>query len=157
MTRYDRARSFALLSFALLAGCAGLATRPLPPKVEVEGVRVMVDQGGETRLRVRLDVANPNAYEIAIRRIEASLRIEDRLVALATLPEPVLLPASGNAKVEVEARPDFAALRDVLDRILRRLRAGYEVSGFAVVQEGMRLDFRKRGELPIADLLGRMR
>jgi LEA14-like dessication related protein len=147
----------ALGAAALVAACAALAPRPLPPKVEVEAVRLAIGPAGEPRLGVRLAVDNPNAYAVSIQSIDAELRVEDVPVATAFLPAPVTLVASGRTRVDVEARPDPAALRPVMERMLRSLRAGYEVTGSAVIQSGVRLDFHRRGELPLADLLGRLR
>ena len=139
-----------------LAGCAALAPRPLPPKVQVDSVTTVVGPTGDILFRVRLDVQNPNAYDVAIRSIDAQVRVEDQPIATASLPAPAVLTGSMSTRVDVEARPDFNALAAAFDRILRRLALRYEVTGYAVVQD-MRVDFAKRGELPIADFLGRLR
>ncbi len=120
-------------------------------------MRLILDAAGEPRVRMLLDVTNPNPFAITLRSVEARLSIADVAVASVSLTEPVILPPSGSAHVEAEARPDFAALRQAIERVLRRLVAAYEVAGMAVVQDGIRLEFRKRGDLPLADLLGRIR
>jgi len=146
-----------LAAMLSLAACAAVGTRPLPPRVEVEGVRLAAAPSGDPVVDVRLGVDNPNAFPVSIRSIDATIRIEDVAIAVASLPAPVTLVASGRTMLDVEARPDIAALRQVVERLLRTLRAGYEVAGSAVIQDGMRLDFRRRGDLPIADLLRRLR
>jgi len=150
-------RLFFLSVVLVLCGCAAVRPRPLPPKVEVDTVSFAVAPVGEVRLRVSLDVTNPNAYDIPIASIDATFRLEDTVVATATLANPVTLPASGKTFVEIEARPDFAAMRQVMERVLRRMSAHYEVTGAAVVQNGVRLPFTKRGEVALADLLGNLR
>ena len=151
------ARLFALCCVIVLAGCAAMLSRPLPPKVQVDSVAVSAGTDGEMRLRIRLDVQNPNAYGIAVRAIEAEIRVEDEAVAHALLPSPVLLAASGATKVEVEARPDLQALGRVMPRVLRRLTVQYEVVGYAVIEDRSPVEFRRRGELPLLDLIGRTR
>jgi LEA14-like dessication related protein len=146
----------ALACCVLVAGCAALAPRPLPPKVQVDSVTTVVGPTGDIAFRVRLDVQNPNAYDVAIRSIDAQIRVEDQPIATASLPAPAVLTASASTRVDVEARPDFNALAAAFDRILRRLALRYEVTGYAVVQD-TRVDFAKRGELPIGDFLGRVR
>lgn len=155
---YSNPRAWvSILVVAALAACAAIPSRPLPPKVEVQGIRVVVAPTGEPRFRVLLDVRNPNPYDIAIATIEARIRLEDQDVAAAGLPAPVTLAGAGETQVEIEARPDFAALRTAVDRMLRKLAGHYEVMGYAIVQDGIRLDFRREGDLPLASLLGRMR
>ena len=149
-------RILLLVACLALAACASVVQRPLPPKVQVDSVGTVVASSGDTRFRLRLNVSNPNPYDVAIRAIEATIRVEDQPIAIANLPEPVVLKASTDTKVDVDARPDFNALAAAFDRVLRRLAARYEVTGYATVQD-MRLDFVKRGELPIGDLLGRLR
>ncbi|MEP7205388.1 MAG: LEA type 2 family protein [Casimicrobiaceae bacterium] len=138
-------------------GCASLGPRPLPPRVEVAGVRLVAGSADELRVRVLLDVRNPNPFAVALRSIEARFDIEEIAVATAELPAPVMLEASGTTRVEVEARADLGALRQVVSRVLRKLAATYDVVGVAVVQDGVRLNFRKHGDLPLADLVGRPR
>ena len=154
-------RSAVVAGAIVLAGCASLGPRPLPPKVYVDSVQTVVGSNGDTRFRVRLDVNNPNAYDVAVSAIEATVRIEDQAIATANLPQPVVLKASAESKLDIEARPDFNALAKAFDRMLRRLAIAYEVTGFAVIdarQSGdMRIPFGKRGELPLSDFLGRLR
>ena len=157
MSEMKLSRLVLLVCVLACAGCASLATRPVPPKVEVDAVRFALTATGEARIRVALDVQNPNPYDIAVRSIDAAFRIEDVPVATATLLNAATLPASGRTYVEIEARPDVGALREVLDRALRKLSASYEITGTAVVQDGVRLEFRRRGDIALTDLLGRLR
>lgn len=154
-------------------GCASIVARPLPPKVQVESVRAVVMPGGETRFRVRLDVQNPNDFSVSVQNIEAHLRVEDQAVATANLADPVVLAAAGDSKVEIEARPDFVALGNAFDRILKRLALRYDVTGYVIIgtkehalpsdapaagrDDGMRLNFSKSGEMPLSDFVGRLR
>ena len=153
----DRLRIAALVACLALAACASLVQRPLPPRVQVDGVSTIIGTAGDTRFRVRLNVTNPNAYDVAIRSIDATLLVEDQAIASATLADAVVLKAAADTKVDVEARPDFTALAAAFDRIMRRLAVRYEVTGHAVVQDSTRLTFAKRGELPITEFLGRFK
>jgi LEA14-like dessication related protein len=136
------------------AGCAALAPRPLPPKVELAGLRVTRLAPADTRIRIALDVQNPNAYALAVSALDATVTVEGERFATATLASPITLAATADTRVELEARTDFAAVAAVADRVARERKARYEVAGSAVVQDGLRLPFAKRGELPVGDLLG---
>jgi hypothetical protein len=66
----------------------------------------------------------------------------------------VTLEASAETRIELDVRADLLAVAAVADRVSKERKARYEVTGSAVVQEGRRLPFAKRGELPVGDLLG---
>jgi len=155
-------RALLLTAFVLvLAACASLAPRPLPPMVQVDGVQTFVGDAGDTRFRVRLTVTNPNAYDVAVSAIEATMRVEDQPIATANLPGAVVLKASADTKVDVEARPDFNALSKAFNRMLQRLAVAYEVTGFVLIDArgsgDMRIPFQRRGELALSDFIGRLR
>jgi LEA14-like dessication related protein len=154
MLRARAAAGLVVAALLLVAGCAALAPRPLPPKVELAGLRVTRLAPADTRIRIALDVQNPNAYALAVSALDATVTVEGERLAIATLASPVTLAATADTRVELEARTDFAAVAAVADRVARERKARYEVAGSAVVQDGLRLPFAKRGELPVGDLLG---
>jgi LEA14-like dessication related protein len=146
------AASLALV--AMVAGCAALAPKPLPPTVELAGLRVTRLAPADTRLRVALTVRNPNAYALGLSALDATMTIEGERFATGALVAPVTVAASGEARVELDVRTDLFAVAVVTDRVSKERKARYELTGSAVVQDGMRLPFTRRGELPVADLLG---
>jgi LEA14-like dessication related protein len=139
---------------AILAGCAAIAPKPLPPTVQLESLRVTRLAPADTRLRVALRVRNPNAYALGLSSLEATMSIEGERFAAGGLVEPVTIAAAAETRVELEVRTDFGAVAAVADRVTKERRARYEMNGTAIVQDGMRLPFAKRGELPVGDLLG---
>ena len=139
---------------AILSGCAAIAPKPLPPTVQLESLRVTRLAPADTRLRVALRVRNPNAYALGLSALEATMVIEGERFATGALVEPVTIAASDEARVELEVRTDFGAVATVADRVTKERRARYEMTGTAIVQDGMRLPFAKRGELPVGDLPG---
>jgi hypothetical protein len=60
--------------------------------------------GGEARFDVMLRLTNPNARELAVDAVDASVTIDDVPVGTATLREPLRLPANGFATATLEAR-----------------------------------------------------
>jgi LEA14-like dessication related protein len=134
----------------LLTACTTLPRNPLPPKVEFAGVRVALFQLGDVRLRVALDVHNPNAYALSVASIDAEIKINGVSLANAALPAPATLPAATTSRVDLELRTAIDKLVGVLDRLPQTGTVPYEISGTAVVQDGWRLPFSRRGELPAA-------
>jgi LEA14-like dessication related protein len=139
---------------ALFAGCVPLAQKPLPPRVTLEAVRVTRFTATEARFTVALAVDNPNAYDLAVNALDALLAVEGEPLLAGALAAPTVLAGGAATRVDVEARTTPAAVAAVLERIARRPTVRYEVTGTAVVQDGLRLPFGRSGELPAGELLG---
>jgi LEA14-like dessication related protein len=154
ITIADLSRRTAIVGCALvLAACAALAPRPLPPRIEFVGVRIARLQLTDVRLRVALDVHNPNAYELSVASIDAEITVNGVRLAAASLPSSLALPAAATSRVELDLRTGVDKLVGVLDRLPASGPVPYEITGIAVVQDGVRLPFRRRGELPVAEWL----
>jgi LEA14-like dessication related protein len=152
----DRSAALAapLLAFALLvAGCGGLPTKPLPPKVALAGVRVVSLQPAELRLAVTLRIDNPNAFALDVAAIDAEIGVNGVRLAGAKLPEPVSIAAAATTPVQLELRSRVRDLAQVLERADGSGRMTYEITGTAVLGDGTRLPFARRGDLPVGDWL----
>jgi LEA14-like dessication related protein len=156
-THRGRHRSWcavALLAVAqLVGGCAGLSRQPLPPKVEITGVRLSSVQPSDLRLRVGLRVDNPNAFALDIASIDALIAINGVRFAEATLANPVTLAPAAATGVELDIRTRLDLIASVLEHAGGAAPVPYEVSGNATLQDGLRLPFARRGELPVAQWL----
>jgi LEA14-like dessication related protein len=144
-----------LLMLAALQSCAAIAPRPIVPRVEIEGVRAATLVDNAITLLVGLKVTNPNAFNVAVDVVEADVRIEGLPAASGRLPSPVTLAGNGDTHVDVEARTTVDNLSRVLDTALRRGRLAYEITGYAIIQDGRRITYSKQGDVTLAELLGR--
>lgn len=146
--------AFGAAALALLfAGCEGLPTKPLPPKVELAGVRVVNLAPADLRLAVTLRIDNPNAFALDVAAIDAEIGVNGVKLAGATLPEPVSIAASAITPVQLELRSRVKDLAQALQRADGSGRMPYEITGTAVLGNGTRLPFARRGELPVGDWL----
>jgi hypothetical protein len=134
----------------LLAACTTLPLKPLPPKVEFVGVRVGRLQLADMQLRVMVDAYNPNAYALRVDAIDAEIRVNGELLASAALPAPVTLAPAATSRVDLDLRTGLDRLVVSLGRLPPSGPIPYEITGLAVVQDGWRLPFARRGELPAA-------
>jgi LEA14-like dessication related protein len=142
----------------LLAGCQALPGKPVPPRVELAAVRVLSLQPTDLRLAVTLRVDNPNPFALDVAAIDAEIGVNGARFAGATLPEPVSIAASAATPVVLEMRSRVKDLAQVLERAAGTGRMPYEIAGTAVLANGTRLPFARRGELPVGDWLqGRQR
>ena len=137
----------------LLAGCAGLPAKPLPPKVELAGVRVVSLQPADLRVAVTLRIDNPNAFALDVAAIEAEIGVNGVRLAGATLPAPVSIAAVATTPVQLELHTRVRDLAQVLERADGSGRMPYDITGTAVLGNGTRLPFARRGELPVGDWL----
>jgi len=147
-----------LIAASVLAACAG-APRVAPPRVAVESVRLERITGTEARFDVMLNLTNPNARELAVDAIDASVTIDNVPVGTATLKEPLRLPANGEATATLQARAGLAAVlrlaADFAQRAQEQKGSGqptqvrYAVSGTAILEGGLSIPFSRSGEFRI--------
>ncbi|MEO8344287.1 MAG: LEA type 2 family protein [Betaproteobacteria bacterium] len=152
------ARFALLVGVAVLTGCDD-APRLAPPRVAVESVRLERVTGTEATFVVTLNVANPNAREIAVDAIDASVTIEEVPVGIATLRSPLRLPANGDALATLQARAGLAAVLRVGAEITQRAQeqrgtgqatmVRYAVVGTATLEGGLPIPFSRNGEFRI--------
>jgi LEA14-like dessication related protein len=149
-----RCAAFGAAALALLlASCGGLPAKPLPPKVELAGVRVVSLAPADLRLAVTLRIDNPNAFALEVAAIDAEIGVNGVKLAGATLPEPVSIAASATTPVQLELRSRARDLAQALQRADGSGRMPYEITGTAVLGNGTKLPFARRGELPVGDWL----
>ena len=144
-----------VLMLAALQSCAAIAPRPIVPRVQIDGLRAASLVNNEITLIVGLKVTNPNAFAVTVNTVEAEVHIEGLPAATGRLPTPVTIVASGDTHVDVEARTTVDTLSRLLDTVMRRGRLAYEITGYAIVEDGRRITYQKQGEVTAAELLGR--
>jgi LEA14-like dessication related protein len=141
---------------AALAGCAALGPPIEPPRVTVVDVRLDRIDGPDAWFVAGVELANPNAQPISVSAIDATLSIEDQVVASATLTKPVDVAANGTASAEVAAHTGIDAILHAVASAMRRMGAAvpgttptlrYEIAGTARLASGLRIPFRRSGEL----------
>ena len=115
--------------------------------------------GAEAIIVVTLNLANPNAREIAVDAIDANVTIEGLPVGSATLTAPVRLPANGEATATLQARAGLAVVLRLAADIAQRAqeqkgsgqatRVRYAVSGTATPEGGLPIPFSRSGDFRI--------
>jgi LEA14-like dessication related protein len=146
----------AVIGVAVAAvACALVPAKPLPPKVELAGVRVLRLSPPDLRLRIAFDAGNPNGFPLRVHSLAASIVVNGAHVADAALPGPVVLPPGETVRIDVDVTTGLRQLAGVLDRRIDAAAVPWEVAGSAVVQDGVVLPFSRRGQLPVAAWLSR--
>lgn len=138
---------YLVLGLAVLSSCAPRLRRP---SVEVLAVRVTsLGLAGGT-VDVDLEVVNPNARQIRIRRVDYDLQVavgaEDwESLTRGSTPEAVTLPARDTVMVTVPVPFEYEALGAALRSLLREGQLRYRLLG-EVLAGSAGLEFRRSFE-----------
>jgi Late embryogenesis abundant protein len=152
-------RATGALVLLLVSACAALGPQIAPPKVTVIGVRLDRLEQASAYFGVIVLLANPNATDVEVSRLEASLAIEGEPVAGALLAAPVVVAAGGTAQTELSAQVGIDAVLRAAATAMRRgavVSPGraptfrYSIEGAAVVG-GMRVPFSREGDVGRSD------
>jgi len=128
----------------------------MPPTLTIDDVRLDRVESLNAVFVAGATLTNPNARELAVDALDATLTIEGEKVASAMLAAPVVLPANGQAHAEIVARTGIdAVLRAVASAMTRPSGSGtrpspslrYELAGEAKLASGLRVPFRRSGEV----------
>ena len=129
----------------------GEARPPAAPKVTVESISVGGIQGADAMVTLSLRVENPNAIELMIQSLRFGLSINDVALTSGATVRVETIPAGGSALIELETRTNITAVLQViaLPASGRMSSLQYVLDGEAVVQNGVRLPFARRGDIPL--------
>ncbi len=133
----------------LLSGCALITDTP--PDVEVLDVRLVGIGLTEQQLAATLCVTNPNANEIAFRRVSVALEVAGSPLATGASVLPVRLPPMSSTAVPFTV---MTTVQDIGPQLLAVLRTGdlaYRVHGTVSLQGafGLALPFSRSGRLDL--------
>jgi LEA14-like dessication related protein len=139
------------LALSALAACASLVTHLAAPRVSVESISVGGIQGADAMVTLSLRVENPNAVELMIQSLRFGLSINDIALTRGATAQGETIAGGGNAVIQLETRTNMNAVLQVI-----ALSAGgrlpslqYSLDGEAIVQNGIRLPFARRGDIPL--------
>jgi hypothetical protein len=141
----------------LLAACASLALRE-PPRIEIASVALDRVEGPDAWFTVEVVLTNRVDRELTIEALQGALAIEGESIAQAALVDgPVRLPANGIANARMSAHTGMDAILRAIAAAMRRgatlMAPGarpvlhYTLDGSATIAGGIRVPFRREGEL----------
>src|SRR4030081_2108409 len=139
------------LAFSALAACASLGTPLAAPKVTVESISIGGIQAADAMVTLSLRVENPNAIELTVQSLQFGLSINHIMLTRRATAQSETIAAGGYAVIQLETRTNMKAVLQVI-----ALSAGgrlpslqYALDGEAIVQNGIRLPFARRGDIPL--------
>jgi LEA14-like dessication related protein len=139
------------LAFSALAACATLGTRLAAPKVTVESISIGGIQGADAMVTLSLRVENPNAIDLMVQSLRFGLSINDIALTRGATAQGETIAAGGYTVIQLDTRTNMNAVLQVI-ALSASGRLGslqYALDGEAIVQNGIRLPFARRGDIPL--------
>jgi len=155
--KMQRLIGWSIAVVALLAGCAGLVTKPERPEVTVASITLVEPGLLEQRYRVQLRVQNPNNFDLPIDGVQMRLELNSQPFVTAVSAVPVTVPRFGSALVDIDAVSTLARLLHQLKEITsgKTETVRYKLAGKVhLSQPSIELPFTQEGEISLAGLLG---
>ena len=138
----------AVAATLLLVGCASLTGNWLPPEVRLTSIQPEQINLGEQRLRVGLNLKNPNDRVLPIKAMTYKLSLEDTQVAQGGGALDEQIPAFGEAPVEVALVANAASALGLLPMLaLKREPISYRIAGTVTVAGVVPIPYRHSGEV----------
>ena len=148
-----RLRNFAvpaLLMLFLGAACTSIPTKPDPPVVTLETVRILSVADARANVALVLRLSNPNRLDLIVDAIDYEATLGGRPAATGHSVHIEPLPAGGEARVELAGKVDVAALATALMTLGSQLPVAYTFKGTVTLRDGSVLAFSRKGEIPVA-------
>jgi LEA14-like dessication related protein len=140
----------ALLMLFLGAACTSISTKPDPPVVTLETVRILSVADGRANVALVLRLSNPNRLDLIVDAIDYEATLGGRSAATGHSVRIDPLPAGGDVRVELAGRVDVAALATALMTLGSQLPVAYTFKGTVTLHDGSVLAFSRNGEIPVA-------
>ena len=121
-----------------------------PPQVTLETVRIVRIADAKADVSLSLKLSNRSNVELAIDAVEFEVSLDGRPTVTSRSVHVDVLPAGGEAKVELGGRVDVAAVATALMTFGSQLPVTYSVSGTVTLKNGTALPFSRKGEIPLA-------
>lgn len=139
-----------LLVLFLGAACTSMRTKLDPPVVTLEAVRITSVADARANVTLVLGLSNPNRFDLVVDAIEYEVTLGGRSAATGRSVRIDLLPAGGDAKLELAGRVDVAAVATALMTLGSRVPVAYTFKGTVTLRDGSVLAFSRNGEIPVA-------
>lgn len=141
---------FVVTVLLFTAACTSVPTKPDPPTVTLDRVRIVNVADGKASISLVLRLANPNRIDLAIDSIEYELTLDGRQAASGRSAPMSPIPAQGETTVEIAGRVDVAAVATALMTLGSQLPVEYAFTGSVTLRDGSVLALSRKGKIPVA-------
>ncbi len=136
---------------AFLVGCAGLGTRPAPPRVVLTDLRLGDATLFAQHYVLTLEVQNPNSFELAVEGLDCELLLNGEPFASGVSAQALAIPPYGTGAIEVAVT---STLLGVVRQLAELERSGaerfrWQLRGQVGLRGAGRLPFDSGGEVSL--------
>ena len=145
-----RSLAGALIVALSVAACASLQTKIEAPAVTLDSVRILSIADAKANIELGLRLTNPNRVDLAVEAIEYEVTLDGRPAASGRTSRLDVLPAGGEARVDLAGRVDVTAVATALMALGSQLPVEYAVTGIARLRSGASFDLSRKGKITVA-------
>lgn len=144
------------LALGSLSGCAGLVRDVITPEVYLAGIEPLESGLLEQRVRVDLNVVNPNRFAVTVSSLDFVLDVNDSRLVSGRTSESVTIPGGAERAVAVTARTGVVQIMRQLLRLPGTNALKYQLSGNLRLGRfmGRNIPFDFQGELSQEAMFG---
>lgn len=114
-----RLYKIALLAIILLAsGCANFSSWAQPPTVSLSNIELLNAESGNSSLKIRLSVSNPNPVALPVQGLQYQLQLNGHRVLEGVSSDIGSIPAFGSTDVELETRADLVGMFSLISSLM---------------------------------------
>ncbi|MDR2313385.1 MAG: LEA type 2 family protein [Spirochaetaceae bacterium] len=111
----------------------------LEPVFTIESIRILQAELINTRLKVRVKIANPNSFPVSLSSMRYELYGAGRFWADGTHAAAYTIPGKGSAEADLYLVMNFTNMRrDVLDRIIELRQVDYRFAGTVEISPALK-------------------
>lgn len=119
----------------LMTACAGMLTRPEPPRISLIGLKPVSMDLFEQRFLVSLRVRNPNPFTLPVRGMDFNMDINGKRFADGISATRVDIPALGEGRVDVEVSSSlFNTFRQLQSILNEQTKFDYRINGHVMLR-----------------------
>lgn len=138
-----------LVTLVLLAGCSSMLSSVVkPPKISNESLQVSSANLQHVDLNLKLDVENPNGFELPLENLRAEVFVKDKTLLSKHWEKLPTLAAKGRTAVELPFQVAWTDLMSLGLNILQDAEIPYRIKGTLSVK-GISVPFDETGSLKV--------
>ena len=152
----DRRLLILLFGFGALPGCAQMTRDAITPEVYLSSIELLESGLLEQRMKVDLNVVNPNPYAVTVTGIDFVLKVNGSRLVSGQASDAVRIPGRGESPMSVVARTGLVQVVQQLMRLPGAETLKYELTGDMELGRflGKTFPFKFEGELNSKSLIG---
>jgi LEA14-like dessication related protein len=139
---------FSFLVSILGSGCSTFKQMAQKPKLSFQGLDIKGLSFNSANLVAKIEVENPNGFEIKVDSVDYDLQLNDRAFTKGSLSEPVKVAGKETKVIDIPVKVKFTEMITLLKDFATNKKAKFLLAGTA--KSGMfEMPFKEDGEIEL--------